>query len=79
MLKISNKIFKRLFSVNTELLVCNDLMDFISLDMQYYSETPSCMTHKNVNRRFSSEMLMTMVLRNCCRVGSVCSLFRPLK
>jgi len=40
--------FERLFSFNIELLLCNDLMDFVSFDTQYYSETPLCMTHKKL-------------------------------
>ena len=61
---------------NIELLLCNGLTDFVSFDTQYYSETIMYDAQKNVSRRFSSEKLMIMVLRNCCRVGITCSFFR---
>lgn len=51
-------------------------MVFVSFDTQYYSETIMHDAQKNVSRRFSSEKLMIMVLRNCCRVGITCSFFR---
>ena len=78
MLKISNKIFtwKGCFLLT---LSCYFVMSWWSLFPSIRSTIQRPIMHdaqKNVSRRFSSEKLMIMVLRNCCRVGITCSFFR---